>query len=442
MNVVYLDQNIVIDLVDHFKKDPLLQRAREVIIELVKSGHAVFPYSEIHLSESASMDFESRKRVGEFWKQLNGGYRFIEGKEIRSSQFLDVFHSRKIRFKADRVLYRDQLNFIEGIESVDPRKKISREEKLREVVAYWSSLKKKDIEGHVRTAEASASAKLVQAMLEKITMGEFPLLGELLSDHNSIASDISWEYHNQGYQDDALPRAIAFMRENALKVPSICVESVGLEALAEQFASDADRKSRRSVGKSQLGHDSNDLAALSNFVPYCRAGISDGNAITLIHNAYRKLNVVPPKLFRRNQLKLAVDFLERLPAPETKTNPIEEVMRTSGKSLILVPWELNENELITREDLEPLNGIQRQILPFGGLKVWSLDPKHDWSALLEVLERSLEELKRGVGNESTVYGGVNTGGSAQIKFGVRIPCGMVELARNEFETTFAREDSH
>ena len=151
---------------------------------------------------------------------------------------------------------------------------------------YWASLKKAEIDGRIRRLKAGVLHKAAIDMLSKSIEGTTPALGEIMSEHNTIASDLSWAIRDKGNDPEPLLTAIAFMRDHAHEIPAIAIETAGLEALGEQYASDNVRK--RAVEKSQLDHDSNDLTALSNFVPYCAAGISDGNAVAIARRAYKK----------------------------------------------------------------------------------------------------------------------------------------------------------
>ena len=104
MNVIYLDQNFAITFAEKGHMDPRYVDARDAVFEAVKSGKALFPYSELHLIESAGMDAPSRTRLAEFWDTVSAGYRFIQQKNIRSSQFKDLLLQKPIRFRPHLVL--------------------------------------------------------------------------------------------------------------------------------------------------------------------------------------------------------------------------------------------------------------------------------------------------------------------------------------------------
>src|SRR6267154_5320503 len=115
MNIIYLDQNLVIDLVEGGETDSQIEKTRGVILRLVENRQAIFPYSEVHHWESRSMSPDSKKRIGDFWDIISRGYRFSEGKYIRSLQFQDVFHQRKTRFSPHLVVFEDQLKFMDSV---------------------------------------------------------------------------------------------------------------------------------------------------------------------------------------------------------------------------------------------------------------------------------------------------------------------------------------
>ena len=431
MNVIYLDQNAVIGLAEKSEPDRRFARAREIVLRLVEAKHAIFPYSEIHFTESEAMFPESQRRIGSFWETISRGYRFGAGKDIRSLQFKDVFHGRKTRFSPHLCVFRDFIGFAENINQANPAAQIERADRLRDVVQYWATLTKEEIDGRIRTAEATASSRMVMGMMKKWLSGHVPSLGEIHSEYNTVASELSEEFRNQGEDDDCFFKAVAFMREHALEVLAVAIECVGLESLAEQYA--LDNKTKRSVQKSQLDHDANDLAALSNFVPYCDAAISDGNAVGVVRRAYKKLRNKPPQLFTWREIEKFTDFLEAMPAPETETRPESEIERLPEQTLFMIPHR--KKELMRRESLTPQGRIGREILPFGGLKVSSEEPI-EWDVLLAGLEASLEDVKKEVGGEAVMYGGRNAGANGEILFKIRVPLGMFNLCRDEIHAAF------
>jgi hypothetical protein len=428
VNVIYLDQNVVINLAEKSDQDERFARAREAVLKQVETDNAVFPYSEVHFAESAAMSAESQTRIGEFFDRISAGYRFAEGKYIRSEQFKDVLYGRKTSLRARAFVFRDQLSFIENIDRFDRARQAVRSTQLRKVVTYWASLKQEDINEHIRKIEAKTLARMVVQMLEKALRGESPLLGEFDSEYNTIASDLSWSFRDRGDNGDPFLKAIRFMSEHALEVPAIAIECTGLEALAEQYATD--NVQRRKVEKSQLDHDSYDLAAIANFVPYCGAGIFDGNAVAIARRAYKKLNIPAPQLFPFREINDFTEYLNSLPVPENEVNPETEAS-WHGRTLILVCWQ--KDKLIRRERLNPINDIQREVLPFGGLKVWAPHTT-EWSMLLAAIESSIDEAE--ISQEMIMYGTTISNNSPAVAFQIRVPFGMFDLCRDEIEAAF------
>jgi len=425
MNVVYLDQNVIINLVEKSETDQRFSKAREVVLRLIETNSAIFPYSDVHFAESESMWPHSQQRIGEFWNKISGGYRFIAGKVIRGEQFKDVLEGRKVSFRPSTVVIRDPISFTDNIERYDPTSHAARAKQLRQVVAYWATLKQKQIDQRVRRAEAMTLSRMVVKMLQKVLRGEFPSLGEIESEYNTIATELSWTFRERGDGDDAFFKAIAFMREHALEVPAIAIECSGLESLAEQYA--ADNTQKRRVGRSQLDHDSHDLSAISNFVPYCDAAILDGNAVAISRRAYKKLKLVVPTLFFFFFIDQFTKYFNKMPAPEPQVDASTEAKRTDGRSLFVIPWQ--QKTLIRRESLAPSREVQREILPLGGLKVWSIG-QIAWRDLLKILESSIQEAK--LNNEMIMYGAK----AGHVAFQIRIPFGMFDLCRDEINTTF------
>src|SRR5205823_5800403 len=105
-------------------------------LKQVETNSAVFPYSEVHFAESSAMSPESQTCVGTFFDRISGGYRFASGKDIRSEQFKDVLERRTTAFRAQSVVFRDQLSFVKNIDRFDAAGQAVRSVQLRKVVSY------------------------------------------------------------------------------------------------------------------------------------------------------------------------------------------------------------------------------------------------------------------------------------------------------------------
>jgi hypothetical protein len=433
MNVVYLDQNFAITFAEKSEADRRYQDARETILEAVASGKALFPYSELHLIESASMDWSGRKRMTEFWDTVSAGYRFIQQKNIRSSQFKAILVQKPIRLRPHLVLYKErESSFGYWIYRSEPESARQRSEQLRLVVERWSRLKRDEIDGKIRRAEANALPKLVVQLFTKMLRHELPSLAELDSEYVEISSELSWALRDLGHGDDTLLEAVRFMQEHALEVPAIAIDCVGLEALAERYAKDHPQPS--SVDKSELDHDSNDLAALSNFVPYCAAGTTDAKAAGIIVRAYKKMKAQAPTIFTLRTIEKFTTFIRELPMPTLEVDVENEAMNAASQCLLLLRRE--PDILIDREPFSPRNGVQREMIPLGGLKVWSIEGI-PWRALLHELEQFDEELEDAPGGDGVLYGLTGTERAVQLRFEIQIPLGMFSLAQEDIDKAFA-----
>lgn len=84
MLLVYLDQNLVVDVCECMRRSKPGREnhklLRQEIERCASEGIAVFPYSEVHLAESANVtDPESREEQIRFWNSVSFGYRFHDG---------------------------------------------------------------------------------------------------------------------------------------------------------------------------------------------------------------------------------------------------------------------------------------------------------------------------------------------------------------------------
>src|SRR5260370_25335208 len=114
MHVVYLDQHAAIDLAE--ATESRFQRTREIIVRVVDEKIAVFPYSEIHFSESANMSDASKAQLAQFWERVSRGYRFAQSKDIRARQFVDLLHGKAMRFRPQLFVFQDVLKFAESVD--------------------------------------------------------------------------------------------------------------------------------------------------------------------------------------------------------------------------------------------------------------------------------------------------------------------------------------
>ena len=223
------------------------------------------------------------------------------------------------------------------------------------------------------------------------------------------------------------------MEQHALEVPAIAIECTGLEVLAERYAADNPRPS--AIEKSQLDHDSYDLMALSNFVPYCAAGTTDAKASGIIARAYKKMKMQPPTIFTLRQIESLTAFVRNLPIAIALVDVRAEALTAGAQSLILLPRE--PDKLIDRESFPPKNGIEREMIPMGGLKIWS-GVKVPWPALVAELQRFDDELEDTPSGDCVLYGFTRTHNALELCFQVAIPFGMFELAQEEIHRALER----
>jgi hypothetical protein len=168
-------------------------------------------------------------------------------------------------------------------------------------------------------------------------------------------------------------------------------------------------------------------------VPYCIAGTTDAKAAEILRRAYAKLHKAPPAIFTLRQLVDFTEFVSQLSKAEKEIDPVVELSTSGRQSLMLVP-EVGD-KLIAREAYSPIVNIQREILPLGGLKVWS-DAMIGWQPLLAALEAFDNELTHEGGSEANLSGGLVTENGPGIHFKIRVPFGIFAACRPEIEAAF------
>ena len=119
--------------------------------------------------------------------------------------------------------------------------------------------------------------------------------------------------------------------------------------------------------------------------------------------------------------------------PTSEVDMETEALNAQSQSLVLLPRE--RDILIDREPCPSRNGVQREMIPLGGLKVWST-AQIPWVSLLRELEHFDRELEDAPGGDSILYGFTATGSAAQLHFEIQIPFGMFNLAQEDIDKAF------
>ena len=132
-------------------------------------------------------------------------------------------------------------------------------------------------------------------------------------------------------------------------------------------------------------------------MPYCVAGTTDAKAAGIITRAYKKMNAQAPAVFTLRELERFTTFVRELPMPTSEVDMETEALNAQSQSLVLLPRE--RDILIDREPFPSRNGVQREMIPLGGLKVWST-AQIPWVSLLRELEHFDRELEDAPGGDA------------------------------------------
>ena len=395
--VIYLDQNVVVDACECMRpsKSHGCEEKRQLRFEIercVDNGLAVFPYSEVHLCEAANVvDPESRAEQVRFWKKVSKGYRFHDARAIETIQLQTLLKERPIRFGRQLAIHHSQLSFDEELPDPDPRAE-NRGEAFRPLAQYWASKQTAELRGSVHQAEVDAVIRLIwEDFFTLLRTGDMPL-NRIFSKHNDLHSEVCWYLRDRG-SATAFEDACVWIKENALRIPSLVINFLGVEYIAGEYATDL--RSRKKVENAELDHDLNDLEALAHWFPYVDFAFTDRKMSTSVFPRLRKavstkrhsftLQQGRPMLFSSRDKFL--EFLGQLSASEAAASINSELrdVRQSNKSLLYV---LREPEfLISREPLDTGDSTTAEVLPGGGLRIDSKNEK-TWDTIVDTFRKT------------------------------------------------------
>lgn len=389
LRVIYLDQNVVVDVCECMRASK--QRGREEQRELrsaiercVNDGLAVFPYSEVHLAEAANvLDPESRIEQIRFWERVSNRYRFHDARGIEVNQLHAILEHRPIRFARELAIHRSQLKFEQELPNPDPETKRRRAESFQGLVKYWASKVTKDLSGRIRHKEVEGMIQMIlEDLLNFLKTGSFPL-HRIFSKHNDLHSELCWHLRERG-SSEPFEDACLWLKENALRIPSVLIDFLATEYLAEQFATDA--KFRKKVENAEADHDANDLEAGAHWFPYADFVFTDTKMATFMFPKLRKelakkvysFQLSPDRPLLFSSRKEFLNFLCDLKPTEFVASAESELENDRGGAKTLLYILRTPDPLISREAISEHEDLSAEILPGGGLRIDARSSKTSW----------------------------------------------------------------
>lgn len=377
--IIYLDQNAVVSACECVRPSKYAGREigrqlRREIERCADEGLAIFPYSEVHLSEAANVtDPESRAEQIRFWNRACKGYRFHDARIVERTQLETLLEEQPIRFARELAVHRSPLRFEEELPDPDPRGQ-SRGNSFRGLAEYWARKPLDKLRGNVHQTEVDAIIRLIwEDLFTLLRTGQIPF-NRLFSKHNDLFTEVC-DYLRAKGSVTAFEDACAWLQENARRIPSLLINVLGVEYIAEEYA--ADLRSRKKVENAELNHDFNDLEALSHWFPYVDCAFTDRKIATGVFPRLRKAVRTKKHSFSLphgrptllSSLPELLKFLQDLSAAEFAASIDGELQnhRESKKTLLYV---LRKPEFLkSRETIQTANSTTAEILPGGGLRI-------------------------------------------------------------------------
>ena len=410
MNIIYLDQNLISNIARPPKD---LARLRDlaafldVALELIRTRVAAFPYSDVHLEETARLDDEEHRRaICRVWSSLSGGYRFMDSNVIRGEQAKAVWDGRPVVFSPHLAVLEADLSFAQELESADPAHRKHRARSFIELGEYWRTLPAEQIDKRLRHAEAGAYASGIIKTIAKVARGEaHDILHEAQRLEMELFNDLSWHAFEQNHPDPQAA-AFAFIQNRLLEVPCVAIESILNERLATEFSKSLQKPSNPQ--KAEIDHTAYDIEAIAHFVPYCGAALLDRAMVERMKQSREHLPeaIRSVQFFTLRTLEGLVDYLRALGTtpdpPFIRIHWREKMLRTrsspSSQSERLAmaifaprePGHLVRRTLVCATDGE----CGCELLPGGAVKLWQALPSekpllNDFAAIFGSFDKRL-----------------------------------------------------
>ena len=193
------------------------------------------------------------------------------------------------------------------------------------------------------------SASSGRCLFTLLRTGQIPF-NRLFSKHNDLFTEVC-EYLRERGSIAVFEDACAWLKENARRIPSLLINVLGVEHIAEEYA--ADLRSRKKVENAELDHDFNDLEALSHWFPYADCAFTDRKMANTIFPRLRKavsakrhsLSLPHDRPTLLSSLPELLKFLQDLSASESAVS-VDSELRNDHQSKKTLLYVLREPELL------------------------------------------------------------------------------------------------
>jgi hypothetical protein len=303
MKIIYLDQFVLqkafCPTSGDTHKDFFVQLG-ELCVKLAEKGVAAFPFSECHLRETALLRHHPKKgamasAIAERFGAISNGYQFCPAQGIQQLQASAVRKGFAIDWSPQRAIFRNtKLGFREQLRGTTADDRNLHHAALMPVLLQYVGATEVKLDGIARR-EAQTYGELLTKDLAQMMTGTTPdLLSLIAKPHFRLFMELEMEMRVEGI-GDSLNAAYCFVRDRAMEVPCIRLES----ELWEYFIK---TKRQRLDKENDPASTAEDIRFTSFFVPYCDAAfleirmtswlqqskLSDGHRTELFSLKHRK----------------------------------------------------------------------------------------------------------------------------------------------------------
>jgi hypothetical protein len=286
MKIIYLDQFVLQKAFcpssADTHKDYFVQ-VGELCEKLAGKGIAAFPFSECHLRETALLRQHTEKGamaevIAEKFATISNGYQFCPAQGVQQLQASAVRKGLPIDWSPQRAIFRHtKLGFSERLRGTIADDRNLHHAALKPVLLQYVGATEDRLSGIARR-EAQTYGELLTKDLAQMMIGTTPdLLSLIARPYFRLFTELETEMRADGI-GDSLNAAYCFVRDRAMEVPCIRLES----ELWEYFIK---TKRQTLAGENDPASTAEDIRSISCFVPYCDAAFLESKMTSWVQQS-------------------------------------------------------------------------------------------------------------------------------------------------------------
>ena len=272
MKIIYLDQFVLQKAFCPSSQDThrdFFVEIGELCLKLAERRVAAFPFSESHLNETALLRDHPKKNakakaIADKFTVISNGYQFCPVQGIQQLQASLVRKGLPIDWSPHRTIFHDTtFNFRERLRGLIAPNRNLHHAALKPVLLQYQGATDTKLDGIAQREAQTYGELLTKDLAQMLTNATPDILSLIAKEHFRLFMELEMEMRADGVTD-SLTAAFSFVRDRAMEVPCIRLES----ELWEHFI----KAKRQSLDKeNDPASTAEDIRFISCFVPYCDA---------------------------------------------------------------------------------------------------------------------------------------------------------------------------